>query len=209
MAVKGGRRRAAQLSASLALVLVGCATSSETRNAPEAAPASATSPLPSSEPAPAPAAPAAGNPSGKADDADFATLAEAEAALDRAHAELNRVAMLDRGPRDFATAPAAAAPPAPKARAKRGTESAGEESREESRAQKAGRAAAKPPPLESRADAEAAADPCEVGCKAFASLMRAKAAVCRLDTPGGTRCSRAENIAREAEVRVRSCGCQP
>jgi hypothetical protein len=62
-----------------------------------------------------------------------------------------------------------------------------------------------------QADEEAPAkteDPCETGCKAFASLLRAKAAVCRLDTPGGARCNRAEDIAREAQGRVRSCSCQ-
>ncbi|HET9929937.1 MAG TPA: hypothetical protein VFQ35_04585 [Polyangiaceae bacterium] len=190
----------------LTLAFVGCATSSETRSAPEPAPQSA---APVVAPAPPPAKPEAPKSADKADDAgtDFATLDEAEAALERARTDLNRLALLDR-PGGFAEAPAAAAPPAP-SRAGRSAGAARDEAPREKKATRPHEA--KAAPAESEAAEAAAAkgeNPCDTGCKAFASLMRAKAAVCRLDSPGGARCSRAEDIAREAEGRVRSCGCQ-
>lgn len=191
------------VGAGLMAALIGaCATSSETRNAPAAAPASAS-------PAPA-AAPEEGAPSSaRFDDADFATLEEAEAALERARADLDRLALLDRTPGVAAEAPAAA-PPSP---SRAGSGASGDLSYADKK--KGERARAAKATAESKAaeqaDEEAPAkteDPCETGCKAFASLLRAKAAVCRLDTPGGARCNRAEDIAREAQGRVRSCSCQ-
>ena len=193
--------------AAVVVVLIGaCATSSETRNAPAAAPASAA-------PTPAAPAPEAAPKSAVAfDDSNFATIEEAEAALERARADLDRLALLERGaPGAVAEAPAAAAAPPPPARATSGAGASDTAHADK----KEGRARAAKPKgsLEAEAPAEQAApqkseSPCETGCKAFASLMRAKAAVCRLDTPGGTRCTRAEDIARDAEVRVRSCACQ-
>lgn len=204
--LKSWRARITIATSTLVLVFAGCATSSEQRSAPEAAP-------PAAAPAAAPPPPttlAAPKSADKADDVDFATLEEAEAALERARVDLNRLALLEQ-PGGFAEAPAAAPSPAAPSRASRGASGANDEARPE---KKVGRAReAKPAPhAESEAPAEGAAskgeNTCDTGCKAFASLMRAKAAVCRLDSPGGSRCSRAEDIAREAEGRVRSCGCQ-
>ena len=192
---------------SLVLVFGGCATSTERRSAPEATPPSA---APAVAPAPPPASLAAPKSADKADDADFATLEEAEAALERARVDLNRLALLDR-PGGFAEAPAAAPVPAAPSKASRGAGAANDEARAEKKVARA-REAKPSAHAESEAPAEGAAakgeNACDTGCKAFASLMRAKAAVCRLDSPGGARCSRAEDIAREAEGRVRSCGCQ-
>lgn len=49
--------------------------------------------------------------------------------------------------------------------------------------------------------------PCVNTCKAYASLLRAKNAVCRLDVPNGARCARAEGIVRDATPQVQSCQC--
>jgi hypothetical protein len=51
--------------------------------------------------------------------------------------------------------------------------------------------------------------PCVNTCKAYASLLRAKSAVCRLDVPNGARCARAEGIVRDATPQVQSCQCAP
>lgn len=206
--LKSRRARVTIAVSSLVLVFGGCATSTERRSAPEATPPSA---APAVAPAPPPASLAAPKSADKADDADFTTLEEAEAALERARVDLNRLALLER-PGGFAEAPAAAPAPAAPSRASRGAGAANDEAARPEK--KVGRAREAKPSVqaESEAPAEGAAakgeNACDTGCKAFASLMRAKAAVCRLDSPGGARCSRAEDIAREAEGRVRSCGCQ-
>ncbi|MFZ5892471.1 MAG: hypothetical protein ACOY0T_15535 [Myxococcota bacterium] len=207
------------------LWLAACATSSETRSAPDSAPASVAPP----------ATPPPVGEKGAVDDADFTTLEQAEAALDRARADLDRLALREPvrisesaagaaapGPAP-ATAPAPGAPPsqsASRARADRSEKKAGNAApsapakpktlaRPEPEAEAAAAVAAEAPAdRDQPAEAAKSENPCDTGCKAFASLLRAKAAVCRLDTPGGTRCTRAEDIAREAEVRVRACGCQ-
>lgn len=189
----------------LATLIAACATSSETRNAPASAPASAAAPEPA---APKPEAPS----TAQFDDTDFATLEEAEAALERARADLDRLALLDRTPGVAAEAPAAA--PAPPAASRAGSGGPGDTARSDKKAERARASKGKPAAeaeAKEQADEDAPAkteDPCETGCKAFASLLRAKAAVCRLDTPGGARCTRAEDIARGAQSRVRSCACQ-
>jgi hypothetical protein len=53
----------------------------------------------------------------------------------------------------------------------------------------------------------AGASPCERTCRAFASLSRAAAAVCRLEQPTGERCARANDAVGRARARVSSCAC--
>lgn len=55
--------------------------------------------------------------------------------------------------------------------------------------------------------AGAAASPCERTCRAFASLSRAAAAVCRLEQPNAERCARANDSVGRARPRVASCAC--
>lgn len=55
----------------------------------------------------------------------------------------------------------------------------------------------------------ASASPCERTCRAFASLSRAAAAVCRLEQPSGERCARANDAVGRARTRVSSCACPP
>ena len=55
--------------------------------------------------------------------------------------------------------------------------------------------------------AGAAASPCERTCRAFASLSRAAAAVCRLEQPNAERCARANDSVGRARPRVSSCAC--
>ena len=151
---------------------------------------------PSSAPEAAPAQGIPGTSSLTAKDdaaAEPATLADAEALLEKARADLDRLALNEPGAARGATggAPApASAPPAPSP----------------------SRAEAKP--AEKAASADGAAAPpakevstCETACKAFSSLTRASDAVCRLDTDGGKRCERARQIREDASHRVASCGC--
>ncbi len=61
-----------------------------------------------------------------------------------------------------------------------------------------------------KADREASGDErdCATACRAFASLKRAAAAVCRLAGPEGQpRCTRARNVVADGEQRVAGCGC--
>ena len=51
------------------------------------------------------------------------------------------------------------------------------------------------------------ASPCERTCRAFASLSRAAAAVCRLEQPNAQRCARANDAVGRARPRVASCAC--
>jgi hypothetical protein len=126
------------------------------------------------------------------------TLDQAEAELERAQQELDRVVLAE--PRRNAQPPPASAPAS-------GAGAAAEKKAE--RAAPAPRAQAAPTPeADSAASAPAGAPAgCETACKAYASLLRAKAAVCRLDEPGGPHCARAEQIAERAKARVASCSC--
>lgn len=127
---------------------------------------------------------------------DPQTLADAEALLERSRANLNRLALNSAPPPASLSAGAAAPaqqaapspPPAPKAAAPR------------DEARSADKAEAEAP----RAKEVSA---CETACKAFSSLSRASAAICRLDTDGGKRCERARQIQQDASQRVASCGC--
>jgi hypothetical protein len=122
-----------------------------------------------------------------------ATLADAEARLESARADLDRLALnqpeaLQSEAAGAAAPPPAAAPsPAPsRDEARRADKSAADD-------------AEKPQAKEVSA--------CETACKAFSSLTRASDAVCRLDTEGGRRCERAQQIRQDASRRVASCGC--
>ncbi len=134
---------------------------------------------------------------GSAGESEPQTLAEAEALLDKARADLDRLALNEPGSPNAsgAAAPApAAAPPAPAPRA-------------ESRSQEknADKAAAD----QAQAPAKKEANACDTACKAFSSLERASDAVCRLDTEGGgKRCERAKQIREDAARRISSCSCR-
>jgi hypothetical protein len=148
------------------------------------------------------AAPAAGLPNtsglaAKEAEAEPTTLADAEALLEKARADLDRLALNEPGVARGATGGGpspASAPPSP-------SPSPSPPRAEAKRADKATSAdeAAAPPAKE--------VNPCETACKAFSSLIRASDAVCRLDTDGGKRCERARQIREDASHRVASCGC--
>jgi hypothetical protein len=166
------------LLGSLLLLAVACG-----RAAPEAAAPRA----PGDEPAPTSLA-------GSAEQQEEpASLAEAEALLDRAKADLDRLALNDPGgvpaTAAAAPAPAPAAPPAPsRAEAERPAEKS------------AAQDSASPKKEETT---------CETACKAFSSLERASSAVCRLDTEApAKRCERAKQIKDDAARRVSSCSCR-
>ena len=141
-------------------------------------------------------APDSGQPGGESYQ-EPATLAEAEQLLERARADLDRLALNEPGA-PTSTAAGAAAEPAPPPAA------APAPAAEPPRAQRAEKAA-------EEADASAPRDKevsaCETACKAFSSLERASDAVCRLDAEGGQRCQRARQIREDAARRVQSCGC--
>lgn len=49
--------------------------------------------------------------------------------------------------------------------------------------------------------------PCVITCKAFASLVRARDSICRIDGSDGGRCNRANQIVERHTARSTSCGC--
>lgn len=49
--------------------------------------------------------------------------------------------------------------------------------------------------------------PCATTCKAFASLLRARDSICRIDGSDGERCNRANQIVERHTARGTSCGC--
>jgi hypothetical protein len=118
-----------------------------------------------------------------------ATLAEAEALLEKAKADLDRLALNEPGgvPATAAAAPAPAPPAPARAEAERPAEKSAAED---------GASPKKEPST------------CETACKAFSSLERASSAVCRLDTEApAKRCERAKQIKDDAARRVSSCSC--
>jgi hypothetical protein len=131
-------------------------------------------------------------------EAEPATLADAEALLEKARADLDRLALNDRGAPGEA-AGAAAPSPAP-------SPATATPPRELKRAEKSASADAASAPAAPPAPAKEP-NACETACKAFSSLTRASDAVCRLDTDGGKRCERARQIRADASQRVASCGC--
>ncbi|HYP90107.1 MAG TPA: hypothetical protein VEQ59_18180 [Polyangiaceae bacterium] len=166
--------------------VVGCSRSQEAAApspAAEAAPVAL--PTPASAPAPTDALASAPEP-------EPTTLADAEAMLERARADLDRLALNEPlAPRS--AAPAAAGGGIPGSAAPK--PSPGEVRRAEKSA------------AQDRAEAPKDTTSCDTACKAFSSLVRASDAVCRLDTEGGKRCERARHIREDAQVRVAGCGC--
>jgi len=165
-------------------LLLAFALAAGCSRAPQAA-----APAPAAESAPTAATPADALTEKK--EAAPMTLAEAEAQLDEARAQLDQLALNDGGPGSAGApppAPAAPAPaPAPKAEASRAD----------------GAEQPRRPPSPTREASSA----CETACKAFSSLNRASDAVCRLDNEDGKRCERARRIRDDASQRVASCGC--
>ncbi len=49
--------------------------------------------------------------------------------------------------------------------------------------------------------------PCATTCRAFASLVRARDSICRIDGSDGQRCTRATEIVERHTARSTSCGC--
>ena len=152
-------------------------------------------------PAGAPEAPA----TAAKDEPEPATLAEAEALLEKARGDLDRVALNEppgAPPPVTATPPAAAGAAAPSmvpAPAPRMESERADKSAADSASVSDGAAEERPRAKEVSA--------CETACKAFSSLTRASDAVCRLDSDGGQRCERAKKIREDASRRVASCGC--
>jgi len=132
---------------------------------------------------------------GSSEEQEPATLADAEAMLERARADLDRLALNEPGAPPAAAG--AAAPPAPATAAPTPAPSRDEGRRADKSASSAD--------VERPQAKEASA--CETACKAFSSLSRASDAVCRLDSDGGKRCERARQIQQDASHRVASCGC--
>src|SRR6478609_10185664 len=162
------------LAAAVLLVGVGLLGCSRSPKAAAPSPASEAAPVvppPAATPVPAQADALAAEP-----EPEPTTLADAEAMLERARADLDRLALNEPlAPRS--AAPAAAGGGIP------GTPSRGSAAGEARRAEKSA----------SSDTAEAPKDTasCDTACKAFSSLVRASDAVCRLDTDGGKRCERA------------------
>lgn len=161
--------------------------------------------------APAPPAPAAAAPSEPGSQSEDSELTRAEVELEKARAELDRslasrFAAAPPPPVSTEAAPAKAERPRNSPAPKSAEEAAGAAPR--SRREQAPSDAAAPS-AEAEGAEKKAENVCERSCKAFASLERAKAAICRLDSPTGQRCSRAEGIVREAQLRVASCACPP
>jgi hypothetical protein len=125
------------------------------------------------------------------------TLEQAEAELEQARAELAQL-----GIDTPASGPAVGAAPSPAPQASESKAQAADEAMPKRRSAEA-TVQRKSEGFANRDDA------CETTCKAYSSLLRAKAAVCRLDVPNGARCARAETIVREASAQVQSCQCAP
>jgi hypothetical protein len=160
----------------------------------------AEAPSSGSEAAPALAAPTSNQAPQEEAEAEPATLADAEALLEKARADLDRLALNDRGAPGEA-AGAAAPSPAPSPQPATATAPRDLKRAEKSASADAASAPAAPPAPAKEPNA------CETACKAFSSLTRASDAVCRLDTDGGKRCERARQIRADASQRVASCGC--
>lgn len=169
------------------------------------------------EPGSAPASTLESDKSDARDQAAPETLEQAEAELEQARLALAQVGGGLSAPAGapVAAAPAPAPPPSPATRSasaeKEKKRAAADEApsfpnavRDTSRAEGAAVQAESAEDAASRDD-----NRCETTCKAYASLLRAKSAVCRLDAPGGARCARAEGIVRDATPQIQSCHCSP
>lgn len=154
---------------------------------------------PTSEVTPVPGTPGVNQAAEEEGAGEPATLADAEALLERARADLNRLALNDQ----LAPPAAGAAAPPPASVQMAPAPSPSRPRDEARRAEKSSSASADAAPAAPAKEASS----CETACKAFSSLTRASDAVCRLDTEGGKRCDRARQIREEASQRVASCGC--
>lgn len=164
----------------MAGALSGCA-SSQKSEAPAAAPAASPETMATGAPGSAQESPQ--------------TLAEAEALLERARGDFERLALNEPAIPPPASAVGGVAPaPAPAPAAPKAAP------RAETRA--ADKTETEAAPANSNQ-----ASTCETACKAFSSLSRASDAVCRLDATSGKRCERARQIQQDASRRVASCGC--
>ncbi len=189
--------RSSVLCALLAVVAGGCARGRSVD-------------APAGEATPPGAAPAvAVTPAEPEEAVEFQSMEQAEAAFDQARAELAAatVAVIeaadDSVPSAGAAAPARVPPAAPAKGAPARAESRREATSDAAVANQDKKAEAEG----SLAAVQAADSRCETACKAWSSLVRAKTAICRLDTPSGARCGRAEAVVRDAEPRVASCSC--
>jgi hypothetical protein len=141
------------------------------------------------------------------------TLEQAEAELEQARLQLAQLGVgLSAPPAAPAEEAASAARgPAPNAQAdKKAEPKEKRRAAEPAPSPPASRAQGRPEKsLGATEDQESARDEnaCLNACKAYASLVRAKNAVCRLDVPNGPRCARAESIVRDATPQVQSCQC--
>jgi hypothetical protein len=132
------------------------------------------------------------------------TLEQAEEELERARLAL---AQLGGSPRAPAPAPASS-PVTPSGELSRKRSSADEAPPAPPASQAPSRKEKSSDQAESEASPrDSGNDKCETTCRAYASLLRAKSAVCRLDAPNGARCARAEGIVRDATPQVQSCQC--
>lgn len=61
----------------------------------------------------------------------------------------------------------------------------------------------------SRSSGSKPADRCQMACRAFASLARARDAICRIDGQQGERCARANSIVEHHTSKVQACSCPP
>ena len=181
-----------------ALFSIGCGTASRKAEAP-GEPSAA---LESAEPPPAAApAPADEAPSSTKDEGGDLSLDQAIADFDRARVELSRLLGRDIGPVAESSAPSGAGAaqaeraPAPAAPVTSRAPAADKASRAESEAPKA-------KPLKKGDDG------CANVCRAFESLQRSAAAVCRLDD--GERCRKANSVVSVAQddAGVRACACK-
>jgi len=135
-----------------------------------------------------------------AGDAEPATLAEAERLLEKARQDLDRWAQAASGV--AAVSESASGPPSQTTYAPAPREAAPAPAPKKSAGQRAAADDAAP-----ASAPEKTANSCDTACKAFSSLERASAAVCRLEADGGPRCQRARQIREDAARRVASCGC--
>ncbi len=148
---------------------------------------------PSSDTAPALAAPTSNQAPQEEAEVEPATLADAEALLEKFRADLDRLALNE----PVAPSAAAGGAPPPPVSARPAPAPARDDAK---RAEKSAAAEGAAAPTKE-------ANACETACKAFSSLSRASDAVCRLDIDGGKRCERARQIRQGASQRVTSCGC--
>jgi multidrug resistance efflux pump len=123
-------------------------------------------------------------PSGSARDDEFTTIEAAERALEQAKNDLDRLAQAE---------------PSPVVGRSRTTDRA---------AEKKADTAGSPPASAARAETKSApSELCDNSCRAFDSLSRAAAAVCRIDGQSGAHCTRAKHIVSDSRNRVARCSC--